>query len=189
MEQDGKLLEAFDLMKADLNGQIYVIKPDDALSWTKLNATVVLIIQLCQRASLVLSEIDRDQMWFGLLDSLMQSQRDLKQIKEVIRHVVTSALGHISLRSVVDRILRDPMYQSDNFGDVQEFLKEMLEMYHYEETLMKSTTKAIHSDIHKQQLELQAESRHGFSVHSLSCGLCGQHLGMYVFKYCAYCTD
>ena len=176
LEQDGKLMEAFDLMKSDLEGQIEVIETEDALSWTKLNATVVLIIQLCQRASLILSETERDQMWFGLLDCLMKSQRDFKQLKDVVKHVVTSALGHISLRSVVDRILKDPMYQSDNFGDVQEFLKEMLETYHYEETLMKSTTQAIHSDIHDQQLKLQAESRRGFSVHSLGCGLCGQHL-------------
>ena len=59
------------------------------------------------------------------------------------------------------------MYQSDNLGNVQEFLKEMLEMYHYETTLMKSTTQAIHSDIHAQQLQLQAESRRGLAVHTL----------------------
>ena len=59
------------------------------------------------------------------------------------------------------------MYQSDNLGNVQEFLKEMLEMYHYETTLMKSTTQAIHSDIHAQQLQLQVESRRGLAVHTL----------------------
>ena len=74
------------------------------------------------------------------------------------------------------RILRDPGYQSDNLGDVQEFLKEMLEMYHYEETLMNSTTLAIHSDIHSLQLQLQRLKRKGFSVFSLGCGLCNQHL-------------
>ena len=51
----------------------------------------------------------------------------------------------------MDKLLREPGYQSDTLGDVQEFLKEMLEMYHYEETLMNSTTQAIHSDIHNLQ--------------------------------------
>ena len=87
--------------------------------------------------------------------------------------------GHISLRSVVDRILRDDMYQSDNLGNVQEFLKEMLEMYHYETTLMKSTTQAIHSDIHAQQLQLQAESRRGLAVHTLG--------KQYKKKYSLFC--
>ena len=78
--------------------------------------------------------------------------------------------------SVVDKILRDPGYQTDNLGDVQDFLKEMLEMYHYEETLMNSTTQAIHSDVHDLQLQLQKQKKQGFPVHSLGCGLCGEHL-------------
>jgi hypothetical protein len=52
----------------------------------------------------------------------------------------------------------------------------MLEMYHYEETLMKSTTRAIHSDIHGHQLKLQSQRKKGYSVNSLGCGLCHQHL-------------
>ena len=76
----------------------------------------------------------------------------------------------------MDKILRDPGYQTDNLGDVQEFLKEMLEMYHYEETLMNSTTQAIHSDVHDLQLQLQKQKKQGFPVHSLGCGLCGEHL-------------
>ena len=190
LEQDGKLVEAFDLMRSDLDSQICDItntKGDAdkaALLWSKLNASVVMVIQLCQRSSLVLQVGERDQMWLLLLDSLMKPQNDLKgsqsdelkPFKEVVRHVVTSALGHISLRSVVDRILRDPMYRSDNFGDVQDFLKEMLEMYHYEETLIKSTTQSVHFDIHAQQLKLQAVKRKGFAVNSVGCDLCAQHL-------------
>ena len=52
----------------------------------------------------------------------------------------------------------------------------MLEMYHYEETLMNSTTQAIHSDIHDLQLQLQKQKKQGFPIHSLGCGLCGEHV-------------
>ena len=83
---------------------------------------------------------------------------------------------HLCLHSVVDKLLREPGYQSDTLGDVQEFLKEMLEMYHYEETLMNSTTQAIHSDIHDLQLQLQKQKKQGFPIHSLGCGLCGEHV-------------
>ena len=105
LEQDGKLLEAFALMKSDLKNQIETLptsgkngSPDDddhdALSWSKLNATVILIIQLCQRSSLVLSVNERDDMWFKLLDTLMESQRSKSQnLKDLVRHVVTSSLG------------------------------------------------------------------------------------------------
>ena len=105
LEQDGKLLEAFALMKSDLKNQIETLttsgkngSPDDddhdALSWSKLNATVILIIQLCQRSSLILSVNERDDMWFKLLDTLMESQRSKSQnLKDLVRHVVTSSLG------------------------------------------------------------------------------------------------
>ena len=98
LEQDGKLLEAFALMKSDLKNQIETLttnSDEDALSWSKLNATVILIIQLCQRSSLVLRSVnERDDMWFKLLDTLMESQRSKSQnLKDLVRHVVTSSLG------------------------------------------------------------------------------------------------
>ena len=104
---------------------------------------------------------------------LKKSDKELKALKEVVKHVVTSSLGHISLRCLLERILRD---QSDNLGDVQDFLQEMLAMYHYEETLTFSTIQAIHTDIHQLQLQLQKVRQKGFAVHSLGCGLCSQHL-------------
>ena len=55
---------------------------------------MILIIQLCQRSSLVLSVNERDDMWFKLLDTLMESQRSKSQnLKDLVRHVVTSSLG------------------------------------------------------------------------------------------------
>ena len=40
---------------------------------------------------------------------------------------------------MIEKILQDPVYQSGSFGDVKDFLLEMMEMYHYEETLLRST--------------------------------------------------
>ena len=60
LEQDGKLLQAFELMKTDLEDQISQLMSEkasennsSALLMSKLNTTVILIIQLCQRSSLV----------------------------------------------------------------------------------------------------------------------------------------
>ena len=122
LEQDGKLLDAFKLMKTDLEDQIsQLISENSPLLMSKLNTTVILIIQLCQRSSLVndISENQRDKMWFDLLDSLMKPQNN--ELKSLIKHVLTSSMGHISLHSVVDKILREPGYQSDNLG--KDFLR------------------------------------------------------------------
>ena len=175
LEQEGKIKDAFDLMKAEVEDQVEqaMKAPDEPLSWSKLNATVVLVIQLCQRCSQIISEDDRDQLWFDLMDALMKSHSDCLELKKVVKHVVTSSLGHISLQNLVDRILSNPVYQSDNFG---EFLKDILEMYHYEETLMCSSTMAIHQDIHALHLKWQSLQKRGLSAHSLGCGLCSKHL-------------
>ena len=174
LEQDGKIKDAFAIMKADLEEQVEeaLKEPNEALTWSKLNSTVVLIIQLCQRCSQSLSSEERDQMWFDLLDSLMKSKTST-ELKNIVKHVVTSSLGHISLQNLVERILKDPMYQSINFG---EFLKDILEMYHYEETLMGSTTQAVQQDIHTLTVKLQEQQKRGYAVYSLGCGLCSKHL-------------
>merc|ERR1712004_839996 len=173
LEQEGRIKDAFDLMKAEVEEQVgqALKEPGEPLSWSRLNATVVLVIQLCQRCSQIISEMDRDQLWFDLMDALANTESE--DLKKVLKHVVTSSLGHISLQNLVDRILGNPVYQSDNFG---EFLKDILEMYHYEETLMRSTTMAIHQDIHALQHKWQSQQRRGFSVRSLECGLCATHL-------------
>ena len=106
-------------MKSDLEEQISQLMSAEnscPLLMSKLNTTVILIIQLCQRSSLVndISEKQRDKMWFALLDCLMKPQNN--DLKSLIKHVLTSSMGHISLHSVVDKILREPGYQSDNLG-------------------------------------------------------------------------
>lgn len=69
---------------------------------------------------------------------------DKRQFKDVIRHVVNSAMGCVNLRQLIERIVQDPVYLSDeSFGEIRDFLVEMLEMYHYEETLMRSTCRFI----------------------------------------------
>ena len=171
LEQDGKFQEAFDLMISDLKSQLSDLDPEKPLTISKLKATVYLIIPLCQRSSLILDEENRDKMWFTLLDFLMKKAENKDTLKPLIKHVLTSSLGHISLRSVIDRVLKG--YQSDNLLDL---LKDLLEMYHYEETLMKSTTQAIYQDTHSLLVQQQQLRKKAFCVKNLNCDLCGRHL-------------
>ena len=116
LEQDGKLLQAFELMKTDLEDQISQLMSEkasenysSALLMSKLNTTVILIIQLCQRSSLVndISENQRDKMWFDLLDSLMKPQNNNQaDLKSLIKHVLTSSMGHISLHRCVVKVIQ-----------------------------------------------------------------------------------
>ncbi len=52
-------------------------------------------------------------MWFSLLDLLLSHSPPEDQVvsfKDVVKHVVNSTVGHVTLRDVVERILKDPVY-------------------------------------------------------------------------------
>ena len=56
----------------------------------------------------------------------------------------------------------------------------MLEMYHYEETLMQASCLAFRSDVHSQLDNLQKVSKRGVSsrTNNVKCDLCRKHLAL-----------
>ena len=53
-------------------------------------------------------------------------------------------------------------------------------MYHYEETLMKSSCLAFRADVHSKLDKLQKVSKRGLSssTHDVKCDLCRKHLAL-----------
>lgn len=47
------------------------------VAWSRLSAHVVVLVQLCQRGAALLDEKGREQLWFPLLDCLMEPRRNL----------------------------------------------------------------------------------------------------------------
>ena len=56
----------------------------------------------------------------------------------------------------------------------------MLEMHHYEETLMKSSCLAFRADVHSKLGKLERVSKRGLSsrMHDVKCDLCQKHLAL-----------
>ena len=56
----------------------------------------------------------------------------------------------------------------------------MLEMYHYEETLMKASCLAFRTDVHSRLENLQNVSKKGLSsrTYDVKCDLCRKHLAL-----------
>lgn len=77
LEEEGQVDEAFELMKTDLDEKMRQIISSSTetseLSWTQLNASVLLIIQFCQRVSSKSTDARKhEKLWFGLLDALVR---------------------------------------------------------------------------------------------------------------------
>ena len=63
---------------------------------------------------------------------------------------------------------------------MREFFVGMLEMYHYEETLMNASCLAFRNDVHNRLNNLQKVSKKGVSSrkNDVRCDLCRKHLAL-----------
>ncbi len=194
LEMDGRAEEAFELLKDSLDtmlSRVAAVVADAQreegreaaeLFWSQVNASVVILVQLCQRASARALNEEAKELWFTLLDCLLVPQRSLNEhvpeLKDVVRHVVNSAIGYIPLRTVIEKILQDPIYQTGSFGDIKDFLVEMMEMYHYEETLLRSTVQLVRDDLHGQVVRRRDVAGRGVACRDLACDLCRDHVAL-----------
>ena len=190
LEQEGRIAEAFKLIKEDLDSEFSRnvenmnrwSLDDQTLSWSRINTKMILLIQLCQRNSC--NSDQSESMWFELLESVLRPQRaalekgkdKLQSFKDVVKHVVNSALGYVSLRILIEKIVTDPVYKGDKYGDVKEFFASMLGMYHYEEATMKASCSAFKSDIRSQLGQKVERSNAGLCSPGVYCDLCQKHL-------------
>jgi hypothetical protein len=186
LEKQGRSKEAFALLlealEEKLRGCASVVDGDQELFWAQVNASVIVIVQLCQRTSEGLTTEDREQLWMQLLDMLLQlpqqhlAKADVDALKGVVMHVVSSTVGYLPLRSIIEKLLSESAYNASSFGDIRQFVCEMLEIYHYEEVLLRATVKLVHADLHDQTLLRQRASRHGIGMAEPHCHLCARSL-------------
>ena len=135
LEQDGRIVEAFDVIKKNLQSKMAEIvsilgsnstDQDLSLTWSYVNTMIILLIQLCQKnhaKQLDNSSNDKDKIWFELLECIINPQRalsskrdalskcQLQPFKDAVKHVVNSALGYVSLRTLIETIVTDHVYQ------------------------------------------------------------------------------
>jgi hypothetical protein len=78
LEEEGRVDEAFELMRADLDEKLRSVLADASeLSWSQLNAAVLMIIQFCQRVSSRSTDSrSHEKLWFALLDALVNFARN-----------------------------------------------------------------------------------------------------------------
>ncbi|XP_014767622.1 vacuolar protein sorting-associated protein 8 homolog isoform X2 [Octopus bimaculoides] len=195
LEKMGDILGAFNIMLATLNKKVHTFtdailskkltKAEAVIQLQEVQASLLVVIQLCQRNSGKMDEGSREAMWFPLLESMMAPQRKLKDlddreiitdIQELTHHILNSMMGYIALPSILQKIMQDPAYNTGKFGEVKELILGMLETYNYEETLMKTCKNLLHHDLHLHLKRLRSEAVKGFMPCTEHCSLCNKTL-------------
>lgn len=140
---------------------------------------------LCSRASNVLCEPEREQMWFSFLNMILP-RPDLTQI---CRNILHSASAHVNLSKLVQLVMNSGT-TTGNFGDIKHLLMSMLSNSRYEILLLQTTAKVLGKDLHNSLAKEKRRTGKGVYVKSVKCvacsgRLCNQH-DIVVFGLCGH---
>uniref|UniRef100_A0A182NH95 RING-type domain-containing protein n=1 Tax=Anopheles dirus TaxID=7168 RepID=A0A182NH95_9DIPT len=136
--------------------------PDSAAEMCALQVSA-----LCTRASSVLTEPDREQLWFALLH-LVLARNDLTAITKNILH---SASEFVDLSKLVQLVLTSGT-NTGNFGDIKHLLIGMLSNSAYETLLLQTTARILGHDLHEKFAHERRLALRGLTVKSVKCMVC-----------------
>ncbi|XP_055528729.1 vacuolar protein sorting-associated protein 8 homolog [Wyeomyia smithii] len=122
---------------------------------------------LCSRASALLSEAEREELWFSLL-KIVLSRSDLTQIT---KNILTSASEFVDLAKLVQLVLTSGT-KTGNFGDIKHVLIGMLSNSAYETVLLETTSRILGKDLHTILAREKRFARKGLCVKSIKCTIC-----------------
>ncbi|XP_014675818.1 PREDICTED: vacuolar protein sorting-associated protein 8 homolog isoform X2 [Priapulus caudatus] len=196
LEKSGDVQAAFNMLLKNLQDKVDALSKvllsehesqttDVSVSWTGLQVALLVVIQLCQRTSGKMEEVQRQALWFPILDTMMIPQRHLKNqvdpeqldsFKDLTRHVLNSMMGYISVAAILQRIMEDPAYNTGKLGEIKELVLGMLNTFRYEKTLLRATNNLLNQDLHGQLSRLQRTANRAYVTNSDCCALCHKPL-------------
>merc|ERR1719234_672366 len=180
--------EAFDLLTSGLQHQVETLASEEvesqALQWTSLNTALIVAVTFCQRVSPTLNKVEeREALWLPLLDivskPLVTVQDASKEGKwrELVRHVVSSMLGHVSHTRVLEAVLADPgANETSNWCELRRLLGEIIDKFRYESQLLESSRQVVHEERAALVRRLVGKRLRGLSCSLSKCSSCSQPL-------------
>ncbi|GAB6028320.1 Vacuolar protein sorting-associated protein 8 [Chamberlinius hualienensis] len=146
------------------------------------------IVEFCQRNSKLLNESERKELWLPLLETMLNyhksivsqvSTEALNTFKDLTCELLNAMIGHVKMSSILQHILQDPLYGADKIGDMKDLFLGMLESYHYEMILLKTTKNLVYDDLHYQMTNRMKIANRGISSHNNLCHICGKNFSHY----------
>lgn len=126
---------------------------------------------LCSRSLDVLSNGDRERLWFTLIKTVL-SRTDLNAITKSVLH---AASGHVDLTNLVQLVLSSSS-ETGNLGDIKHLLVGMLANSKYEILLQQTTARILGHDLHRMLAKEKRTAMRGLSIKSIKCILCRSKL-------------
>jgi len=161
-------------------------------------------VAFCQRNPQRLDQAENEALWFKLLDAVVTPLRRLKGqqnrmkitfgrtsltaggqkmegikrskdgLEEAMRLILSSMMGHVQLRAILDKIVSD--HGADEFGDFRWILSAMADQYSYEISTMSTVLHLVQSDTNRSLQQLYKVQRRGVSSRGSTCSQCRRPL-------------
>ncbi|KAG8432642.1 hypothetical protein GDO86_017043 [Hymenochirus boettgeri] len=191
LEKKGDVQAAFQVMLTRLQDRLSALSMDAEYSPDQqevpamkgLEETLTETILLCERTSDTLNQQQREALWFPLLEAMMSPQKLCSSsssnsysgaLKRLTMQVLNSMATYISLPSILQRILQDPVYGRGKLGEIQGLVLGMLDTFNYEQTLLETTTSLLYQDLHWSLQNLKASITRALVPKQDYCCVCLQ---------------
>lgn len=191
LEKKGDIQAAFEVMLTRLQERLSALTTDFVDGGDEIKETDILkdvretlseTILLCERTSRTLNQQQREALWFPLLEAMMSpqkllsssSQLYLDSLKNLTMDVLNSMAAYISLPSILQKILQDPVYGKGKLGEIQGLVLGMLDTFSYEQTLLETTTSLLNQDLHWSLRNLKASVTKALAPKQDHCCICLQ---------------
>uniref|UniRef100_H3CIS9 VPS8 subunit of CORVET complex n=1 Tax=Tetraodon nigroviridis TaxID=99883 RepID=H3CIS9_TETNG len=188
LEKKGDVEGAFDVLLETLKENLSLLAAqregdDEEETLTNVKDSLNDIIALCHQSSHSLNQQQREVLWFPLLEAMMAAQKQVKgldnnqtfeALKELTMKVLNCMSSFISLPSIIQRILQDPVYGKGKLGEIQGLILGMLDTFNYEQTLLETTTSLLNHDLHWSLAHLRAAVTRGLHPRQDCCNICLQ---------------
>ncbi|XP_068101134.1 vacuolar protein sorting-associated protein 8 homolog isoform X2 [Hyperolius riggenbachi] len=192
LEKKGDVEAAFKVMLTRLQDRLSALTADvidgtgdwkETAILSEVKETLSETISLCERTSRTLNQQQREALWFPLLEAMMSPQKLLNSpssslysdsLKGLTMDVLNSMAAYISLPSILQSILQDPVYGRGKLGEIQGLVLGMLDTFNYEQTLLETTTSLLNQDLHWSLRNLKSSITKGLTPKQDHCCICLQ---------------
>ncbi|CAG7727060.1 unnamed protein product [Allacma fusca] len=189
LEKTGKYQEAFEVMYAKLK---WILEEmfNGAEGGCKDNSSVIdkceefrnlflIMVPFAQRHSPKMSKEGREKLWLPLFELTIGAHSRSKAdsqvastFAELTKYVLGSMMGHVSLPTIVEIIMKDPAYSKATFTEIKDLVSGMLETCTYEQFMVNLVKRITESDVHERLATKLKCTKKGFAPRNKTCPAC-----------------
>ncbi|XP_077469477.1 vacuolar protein sorting-associated protein 8 homolog isoform X4 [Stigmatopora argus] len=162
-----------------INGQSEDQKQNESAVLKRVGSLLNDLMSLGHRHFQKYQQPQNKELWFSLLKTLMTPQKQSKVayisvLKDLTMNVLNNMSGLVSLPSIVQQILQNPIYEKGQLAEIQILILGMLDTLKYEQTLFETTTSLLNHDLHWSLTHLWTAVTRGLHPRKDFCNICSQ---------------